>query len=115
MPCRRAAGRATALPARDPSPGQPGARFDSLALRPPAAAAGEAARLRAQARAVQALDTWCLQGAVHRVRQRMLVGACALTIIGAAIAPAAAVPEAAFCRNGRRGALLFLGSVMRVS
>ena len=52
-----------------------GARFDSLALRPPAASGGEAARLRAQARAVQALDTWCLQGAVPRVRQRMLVGA----------------------------------------
>jgi hypothetical protein len=52
-----------------------GARFDSLALRPPVAAGGEAARLRAQATAVQALDTWCLQGAVPRVRQRMLVGA----------------------------------------
>lgn len=51
------------------------ARFDSLALRPPAAAGGELARLHGQASAVRALDAWCLQGTVPRMRQRMLVGA----------------------------------------
>jgi len=63
------------------------AGFDSLALRPPAAAAGEQARLQAQAPAVQALDTWCLQGAMPRLRQRMLVG----TLRGAAGAEALAL------------------------
>lgn len=51
------------------------ARFDSLALRPPAATDDAQVRLQAQAAAVRALNTWCLQGAVPRVRQRMLVGA----------------------------------------
>jgi hypothetical protein len=51
------------------------AGFDSEALRPPAAADSERARLRAQAQATQALTQWCLQGAVPRLRQRMLVGA----------------------------------------
>jgi len=51
------------------------AGFDALALRPPVAAPGEQARLRAQARVVHALSAWCLQGAVPRLRQRMLVGA----------------------------------------
>jgi len=51
------------------------ARFDSLALRPPAAADDAQARLRAQAAVVQTLTSWCLQGAMPRLRQRMLVGA----------------------------------------
>ena len=51
------------------------AGFDSLALRPPAPADSERARLRAQAAAVQALTAWCLQGTMPRLRQRLLVGA----------------------------------------
>ncbi len=50
------------------------ASYDTVALRGPVATAGAQARLRAQATAVQALTHWCLQGAVPRVRQRMLVG-----------------------------------------
>ena len=62
-------------------------RYDHLALRPPLASAGEQGRLRAQAAAVQALTQWCLQGAVPRVRQRMLVG----TLRGASGAEALAL------------------------
>lgn len=51
------------------------ASFDSVALRPPAPAESERARLRVQAKAVQALTTWCLQGPVPRPNQRLLVGA----------------------------------------
>lgn len=51
------------------------AGFDSLALRPPAPADSEQARLRTQAQATQALTAWCLQGTRPRLRQRLLVGA----------------------------------------
>ncbi|MDH4390594.1 MAG: hypothetical protein QE285_04100 [Aquabacterium sp.] len=51
------------------------ASFDSQALRPPAPADNERARLRAQAQATQALAAWCLQGTMPRLRQRFLVGA----------------------------------------
>jgi len=51
------------------------AGFDSLALQPPAPACREQAKLRNQAQAAQALHTWCLQGTMPRLRQRMLVGA----------------------------------------
>ena len=51
------------------------ARFDGLALRAPAATGDEVARLRTQAATAQALNDWCLLGAVPRMRQRMLVGA----------------------------------------
>ena len=51
------------------------AGFDSQALRPPAAAVGEQARLKAQAATVRALTAWCLQGSVPKLEQRMVVGA----------------------------------------
>lgn len=51
------------------------ASFDSVALRPPAPAESERARLRMQAKAVQALTAWCLQGTMPRLSQRLLVGA----------------------------------------
>ncbi len=51
------------------------ARFDTLALRPPAAAANAPARLRTQAQATQALTAWCMRGSVPRMRQPMAVGA----------------------------------------
>ncbi len=51
------------------------AGFDSQALRPPAVAQGERARLKAQAQATHALTAWCLTGAVPKPRQRLAVGA----------------------------------------
>ena len=51
------------------------ASFDSLALQPPAPGSREQAKLRTQAQAAQALATWCLQGTMPRLQQRMLVGA----------------------------------------
>jgi hypothetical protein len=51
------------------------AGFDTEALRPPATAGAELARLRAQPHAVRALTQWCLSGVVPRLRQRLTVGA----------------------------------------
>ena len=51
------------------------ATFDTQALRPPAAAQAERARLQAQAPAVRALTAWCLAGAMPRMRQPLAVGA----------------------------------------
>lgn len=51
------------------------AAFDTVALRPPAAVASELARLRAQPQALQAMTTWCMQGAVPKLRLRLAVGA----------------------------------------
>ena len=51
------------------------AGFDTEALRPPASAGAELARLRSQPHAAQALAQWCLAGAVPRLRHRLTVGA----------------------------------------
>lgn len=51
------------------------AGFDTEALRPPATATAELARLRAQPQAARALNQWCLNGAVPRLRHRLTVGA----------------------------------------
>ncbi len=51
------------------------ATFDTQALRPPAAALAERARLQAQAPAARALTAWCMAGAVPRMRQPLAVGA----------------------------------------
>jgi hypothetical protein len=51
------------------------AGFDTVALRAPAAAPGELARLKAQAQTVRALTAWCLAGAVPRPTLRLAVGA----------------------------------------
>jgi hypothetical protein len=51
------------------------AGFDTDALCPPAAAAAELARLRAQPHVARALAQWCLSGAVPRLRHRLTVGA----------------------------------------
>ncbi len=51
------------------------AGFDTQALRPPAAAQSERARLKAQAVGVRALTAWCLTGAVPKPKLRLAVGA----------------------------------------
>lgn len=51
------------------------AGFDTEALRPPATAGAELARLKSQPQAVRALTQWCLTGAVPRLRQQLTVGA----------------------------------------
>ena len=65
------------------------ARFDSLALRPPAAAADEVARLQAWPDLARSLQAWCLQGAVPRPDQRLALGhlAGAAGDDGAALVP----------------------------
>ena len=50
------------------------ARFDSLALRPPAVAADEVMRLQSRPDAARALQAWCLQAAVPRGVQPLALG-----------------------------------------